>query len=162
MKRHTGFTLIEMLMVIIIIGTLTATVMLSVSSSTDKATASKIVANLSSLKAACIMYYSDNGTWPQSDVDFDGTKATGEGLKKEIEEYLDKTPEKGYKIYAPTHGSNNCAVSYADLVVLTDGVKKKLSKIASKSALLSSNASNANEYNNGDEVFMKVTNSVLQ
>ena len=159
MKRHCGFTLIEMLMVIIIIGALTATVMLSVSSATDKANASKIVSNLRSLKAACIMYYADNERWPSADTYFDGVQSTDDGIKRSIESYLDKIPEKGYKIYAAIDGTNGCTVSYSNADVLTDNVKDKLKKMASNAGLYSSNASNATVYDNGDEVFMKVTNS---
>lgn len=160
MKRHSGFTLIEMLMVIVIIGALTGTLMLSVSSATDKANASKIVSNLRSLKAACVMYYADNGQWPSENVVFDGVQSTNEGTKKNIESYLDKIPEKGYKIYAPIAGENSCVVSYSDSAAMSDGVKEKLKKMSANSALYASNAVNAAAYSGGEEVFMKVTNSL--
>ncbi len=159
MKKHSGFTLIEMLMVIVIIGALTGTLMLSVSSATDKANASKIVSNLRSLKAACVMYYADNGQWPSENVVFDGVQSTNDGIKKSIETYLDKIPEKGYKIYAPISGENSCVVSYSDSAAMSDGVKEKLKKMAANSALYASNAVNATAYGGGEEVFMKVTSS---
>jgi len=159
MKRHSGFTLIEMLMVIVIIGALTGAVMLSVSSATDKANASKIVNNLRNLKAACVMYYSDNGHWPASDVAFDGTAATADGIKKDIENYLDRVPETGYKIYAPVTGKV-CAVGYSNNAEMTDGVIAKLKKMATSAGLSSSAATTNSVYSGGAEVFMKVTNSV--
>jgi len=158
-KKHSGFTLIEMLVVIIIIGALTGAVMLSVTSATDKAKASKIVTNLQNLKAACVMYYADNEQWPSEDVVFDGNAATADGTKKTIESYLDRIPEKGYKIYAASSNSSVCAVSYSDKNVMTDGVVEKIKKMAKTSGLSSSNAASSTVYTGGSEVFLKVTNS---
>lgn len=159
MKKHAGFTLMEMLVVIIIIAALTGTVMLSVSSATDKAKASKIVTNLRNLKAACVMYYADNEQWPAENVTFDGVAATSDGTKKTLEGYLDRVPEKGYKVYAATSNSSSCAVSYSDKDVLTKGVVEKLKKMSKSAGLTSSMDSNSGVYSGGEEVFLKITNS---
>lgn len=58
--RKSGFTLIELLIVMSIIGVLSGTLLLTMGSSTDKAEATRIVADLDSLRLAAGLYYADN------------------------------------------------------------------------------------------------------
>lgn len=62
MKRtRKGFTLVELLIVVAILATLTATMMISMNGATAKAKASSIAANLDSCHAAAMLYYSKYG-----------------------------------------------------------------------------------------------------
>jgi general secretion pathway protein G len=62
-----GFTLIELMVVILIIGLLATIVVQNLRSATDKAKRVKAQADISQLKSALDRYYLDAGSYPTSD-----------------------------------------------------------------------------------------------
>ena len=62
-----GFTLIEIMVVILILGLLATIVVQSLKGATDKAKRTKAEADISELKTALDRYYLDNGYYPTSD-----------------------------------------------------------------------------------------------
>ena len=58
--RHEGFTLVELLIVIVVIGILSAMMMLSSTEAVSSAKASNIVSNLRNLKTAALSWYIDS------------------------------------------------------------------------------------------------------
>ena len=62
-----GFTLIEIMVVILILGLLATIVVQSLRGATDKAKRTKAQADISEIKTALDRYYLDNGSYPTTD-----------------------------------------------------------------------------------------------
>ncbi|MBQ9419346.1 MAG: prepilin-type N-terminal cleavage/methylation domain-containing protein [Synergistaceae bacterium] len=58
--KRQGFTLVELLIVIVVIGVLSAMMMLSSTEAVSSARASDIVSDLRNLKTAALAWYADN------------------------------------------------------------------------------------------------------
>ena len=85
MKRR-GFTLVELLIVIVVIGVLSAMMMLSSTEAVSSARASNIVSNLRNLKTAALAFYVDHvDSYDKSNVD---TNANISGKKEAIMKYM--------------------------------------------------------------------------
>jgi general secretion pathway protein G len=64
--RHTGFTLIELMVVIAIIGILAGIIMVSLSAAKGRANDAKRKSDLKNLSLALSQYYNDNGAYPST------------------------------------------------------------------------------------------------
>lgn len=96
-KTHKGFTLVELLIVIVVIGILSAMMMLSSTEAVSSAKASTITSNLRNLKTATLALYTDD----MATYDADPQKVP---TIKEVCQYLngkDKIPDKDdyYVVY---------------------------------------------------------------
>jgi len=69
MKNKKGFTLIEILVVVSIIGFLTTIVLVSLNSAKEKAQETAGIQQLKEVKNAINMFYSDNGYYPEGNID---------------------------------------------------------------------------------------------
>ncbi|MEM9415925.1 MAG: prepilin-type N-terminal cleavage/methylation domain-containing protein [Planctomycetota bacterium] len=61
-RRRNGFSLIEIMIVVVVMGILAALIVPQFSKAADKAKAARIVATADALKSACTRYYTDTGT----------------------------------------------------------------------------------------------------
>lgn len=59
-SKRKGFTLVELLIVIVVIGVLSAMMMLSSTEAVSSAKASNIISNLRNIKTAALAFYADN------------------------------------------------------------------------------------------------------
>jgi general secretion pathway protein G len=91
-----GFTLIEIMVVILILGLLATIVVQSLRGATDKAKRTKAQADISEIKTALDRYYLDNGYYPTSDQGLTAlvTAPTGGRQPANYEEggYIEKVP----------------------------------------------------------------------
>ena len=142
-RKSKGFTLVELLIVIIIIGILAGMMMLSSGSATDKAEATKIVSDLRNIKSAALMYYADKGYWP-------GTSPDATAQISMVESYLDQKPATGYAL---TKAGDSLYATYTG-TKLTSGVKEKLKGMQADAGL--KNGAASADYTGGDPVGMIV------
>lgn len=142
-RKSKGFTLVELLIVIVIIGILAGMMMLSTGGATAKAEATKIVADLRNMKAAAVMVYADSGKWPTAIASLD--------------EYIDQKLE----------GTNYTVVSDGayikfDVSKVDDKVQESLGKLASTGVALYTSAksgdiTSSDIYKGGDDgIYMPV------
>ena len=66
-RKQRGFTLLEVMVVIVILGVLASLVVPNLMSNKDKADQQKVVTDISALEQALDMYRLDNGVYPTTD-----------------------------------------------------------------------------------------------
>ncbi len=133
-RKGRGFTLVELLIVIVIIGILAGSLLLVMGSGTDKANATKIVSDMRTLKAAALMYYADNLEWPV------GT----EGIE-DLKEYLDRDPDSSKIASYDLVGEGNVSADLAIRVsiIAEEGIQDRLAVMAAESGLYKKDLTNS-------------------
>jgi len=148
LKKRTGFTLVELLIVIIIIGILAGAMLLVAGSGQDKAEATKIVSDLRTLKAAVLMYWADNPNAVSADID--GKKASDL-----LKPYLDREtmePTDGVDYVLEVGSGDAWMVGFVDVTYPPSGVQTKLAEMKN-AGLYQSTA--MEEYKTGTTIYMR-------
>ncbi len=86
-RSRKGFTMTELLITIIIIGILATSLLLVFANARDRSTATRIVADLMTLKRASCFFFADKGRWPLEDdmdalVSYMGIDEIPEGMEE--------------------------------------------------------------------------------
>jgi general secretion pathway protein G len=121
-----GFTLIEIMVVILILGLLATIVVQSLRGATDKAKRTKAEADISELKTALDRYYLDNGSYPTSDQGLQAlvSAPTSGSIPANWEPYIERIPPDpwGHPYYYQSDGNGYVLKSFgADGVEGGDG-----------------------------------------
>ncbi len=87
--RQRGFTLVELLIVVIILSILAAIVVPQFASSTTDAKNAALDANLSALRSATELYYQQHGHYPSAKAATVGPINTKEAFVEQLTEYSD-------------------------------------------------------------------------
>jgi general secretion pathway protein G len=144
-RKARGFTLVELLIVIVIIGILAGSMLLVFGSTTDKAKATKVVSNLRSLKAAALMYYADEGEFPASDD------------IAALEDYMDRPIESDDVV--DEYGIGECSGDTSIYAKVSDGdIVKYLVEMATESGLYDKNGSVPTSTFTDNEVHVRLEN----
>jgi len=85
--RQTGFTLVELLIVVIILGILAAIVLPQFTSTTDDAKVGALDANLSTLRSAVELYYQQHGAYPSAAGDGTNAANTAAAFTSQLTQY---------------------------------------------------------------------------
>ncbi len=106
-RREEGFTLVEMMVVIVIIGLLATVVIINVMPATERAAQTRVKADLDTLSQALDMYKLENMRYPN----------TQEGLNALVPNYVRRLPNDPWNspyVYA-TPGPNGAPFQVASL-----------------------------------------------
>lgn len=83
-RKDRGFTIVELLVVIVVIGILAAITMVSYTGVTAKANTTKALSNAQSAATVAQVYYADSGTWPATAAAFATGYTGGSGATSKM------------------------------------------------------------------------------
>lgn len=142
--KRRGFTLVELLIVIIIIGILAGALLLVASSGTDRANATKIIHDLRSIKASAVMKTSEDGNWNWVDTS---------GNISDIREYGDRDVSKSsiasYDIVPGSTYSSEVWIEASNIII---GAASKLEIQAKENGLYAQASTSGDYFTNGTGV----------
>lgn len=120
-NKQSGFTLIEVMVVVVILGILALMVVPKIMNRPDEARQAKVAQDILAIKTALNLYRLDNYTYP----------TTEDGLEKLVGKYLDKVPkdpwQQEYLYISPgSHGDIDIFTEGADKVDGGEGVNARI------------------------------------
>jgi type II secretion system protein G len=92
LKKSSGFTIVELLIVIVVIGILAAITIVAYNGVQQRARYSAMQSDISSLNKAIQLYYADNGTYPYSGSGIGNVVGPSPAIPGLVPTYLSKIP----------------------------------------------------------------------
>ncbi|HHV72546.1 MAG TPA: prepilin-type N-terminal cleavage/methylation domain-containing protein [Clostridia bacterium] len=113
-KNEKGFTLIELMVVVIIIGILAAVAVPRFTNAADKARKEARNAQKKLIETAVQIYYAAEGKWPTSDgkADENGTQIDFEKLADYLDSVEPKDPQDGSQITASVTNKGDIKINW--------------------------------------------------
>jgi type II secretory pathway pseudopilin PulG len=137
--KRKAFTLVEELIIMIIIGILAGSLLLVASSSVDKASASRIMGEMKTIRTAVQMYEADHGTqWPDQ----------VEGLRS----YIDRTASSDLASYALENEDNQILWIRAD--IQNQAIKDRLAREAEQGAMYFEDKDGCSTYQGNGPIYV--------
>ena len=112
-SKHAGFTLLEIMVVVVILGVLATMIVPNLLGNKEKADRQKVISDVVALENALDMYKLDNNSYPTTDQGLDAllTKPSGEPAPRNYPDdgYIKRLPQdpwgNDYILYSPgEHG----------------------------------------------------------
>ena len=149
MKRRGGFTLVELLIVIMIIAILAGMMLLATGSATDSAEATKVINDLRGAKSAALLYYADYMQWPS---------AAASNVTTSLEPYMDRSFDNARYTSVETTAELADGRQLIGFSALANqaggaGVRAKLTSKARESGLMTSAYA---QYSGGNDIYMNM------
>jgi general secretion pathway protein G len=129
-RKRKGFSLVELLIVIIIIGILASAMLLLMGTAEDKAEATAILSDMRSMKSAMIIFKLEKGRWPERTSDDAEIQRLFGGASLENFDLVSSGDEYAYVLYDLSKNKGK-----------SDGVREKLALMADSSGLLKKGSS---------------------
>lgn len=147
MKRR-GFTLVELLLALIILGVLSGLAVTLVGSGRDSGQATRILSNLRAIKSACLIFYVEEGSYPGG-TGFISISELGSYLSLNPGEIASSESDSGYYLYeegvsGSSDGDRILRAFYRNVgssgPLFQEGVVGRLCDMGSSCGLLSGNS----------------------
>ena len=130
-SHHKGFTLVELLIVIVIIGFLAGALLLTMGTARDNAEAVRIISEMRTMKSAAVLYKSDYGIWPK--WVFSGAYIDIQG-KSLPDAYTDRLPLNEDYWMGVMHVPDSAGEDQAFIVVDGSGLRKGVMEVLASKA----------------------------
>lgn len=125
-----GFTLVELLIVLVIIGVLAGSLLLVFGHARNRSTATRIVSNLMTLKRASVIFFYDNGEWPENEgADYDKLRKYIDKDEFSVGWDTDANTKETYGIQVLNSTDVYVAAAVGDNQGITQGIRDVLETI---------------------------------
>lgn len=134
--KRNAFTLVELLIVIIIIGVLSSSLLLVAGEVEEKSTATRIISDARTMKAAALLYHSEHNSWPVWALAGQTYRNMVTGLENEVpSKYVGRLPVNDRYWLGVMNDSSLTSGDVTAAVVLYDtglsaGVRQRMSQVA--------------------------------